>query len=92
MKSLLKSLIRHEATTHDYTKRKRTWGHDIGYRPLPGNRLDAHGWGYGLHTGDYILLTNGDSTTRYQVDEIHYKPDPTDMWFATLSFAPRENG
>lgn len=78
--------------THDYRNRLRCWGWDIGYTLLPGNRLRAHGWGDGLSAGDYVLLSNGDGDTRYRVgDDFRYERDPSDMWFATLHFAPRED-
>jgi len=77
------------AVTHDYRDARRGWGHDLGYEPLPGDRLRAYGWGEGIKAGDYLLLSNGAGETRYAVDEIRYCRDPVDMWFATLSFAPR---
>jgi hypothetical protein len=75
--------------THDYRNAMRGWGHDIGYKPLPGDHLDAYGWGEGIRPGDFVLLSNGDADTRYRVAKIRYATDPHDMWFATLAFAPR---
>ncbi len=80
--------------TFDYRDEVRGWGRDISYRPLPGNRLDAVGWGPTLTTrlsrGDFVLLTNPKGgETRYVVAEIRYASDPRDQWFATLAFAPR---
>jgi hypothetical protein len=49
----------------------------------------VHGWGLGVRKGDYLLLPNGPVSTRYQVETIRYTPDPPDMWFAELRFAPR---
>lgn len=77
--------------THDYTR--RMWGHDYGFTTKDkGQTLDAHGWGprgsY-LSVGDFLLIQNGDRTTRYMVEAVRYCPDPRDMWFATLRFAPR---
>lgn len=78
-----------EPKTHDYRNAARAWDHDITYRPAPGDQMDASGWGHGIAAGDYLLLSNGDSDTRYCVDFITYHRDPPDMWKAVLSFAPR---
>ncbi len=77
-----------EAKTHDYTRRE--WGHDYVFNPVEGG-LKAHamGWGYGISKEDFLILQNGDGSTRYKVDEIQYFTDPRDMWSAKLSFAPR---
>lgn len=88
-KAHAKAVAEKQTPVHDYTDGRRGWGHDIGYKPVGGNRLDAHGWGHGLRVGHFILLSNGPATTRYVVETIRYCDDPTDMWFATLAFAPR---
>lgn len=79
--------------THDYTTKKRYWGHDIHWRLLDnkGQRLDAGGWGSGIGQGDFLLVTNPDSghETRYQVESIEYYADPSDQWHGVLAFAPR---
>ncbi len=76
--------------THDYTR--RTWGHD--YTTLRvidgGQRLRLSGWGLGINAGDYLILQNGNGSTRYRVDSIDYRTDPRDMWLAEASFAPRQ--
>lgn len=75
--------------THDYTR--RGWGHDYSTLDVidGGMRLKLAGWGLGINAGDYLILRNGSETTRYQVDTINYRPDPSDMWFAEATFAPR---
>lgn len=76
--------------THDYTKSNRGWGHDITIKPdETGHSIEAMGWGRGLKKYDYILLSNGDQATRYQISTISYCKDPTDMFSADLKFAPR---
>ncbi|WP_407563351.1 hypothetical protein [Streptomyces sp. 184] len=82
------------ARTHDYGPGRRCWGHDFTIvRVLDGGRVSAMGWGPILtpriRTGDYLLLDNRGSATRYQVREIAYQMDPPDMWSACLDFAPR---
>ena len=74
---------------HDYRNEARCWGHDLGYRPLANDRLKANGWGRGLSEGDYLLLSNGDSDTRYAVEHVRYFRDPSGQWSAVLVFAPR---
>jgi hypothetical protein len=76
--------------THDYTQ--RTWGHDYTVLSVieNGQRLRLSGWGFGIRTGDYLILPNGSATTRYHVDSIDYRMDPRDMWFAEATFAPRQ--
>jgi len=74
--------------THDYSK--RYWGHDYIFNPVDGGkRGQMSGWGEGIKAGDYLILQNGDATTRYQVTHIEYHNDPEDMWIADVKFAPR---
>jgi len=44
--------------------------------------------------GDYLILRNGGSTTRYQVTGVDpcVNVDPPTMWMASLVFAPRPEG
>ena len=76
--------------THDYTHRRP--GHDYSITQVVdgGMRLRMAGWGAGIKAGDYLILPNGDETTRYQMDQIDYCEDPRDMWFADAVFAPRQ--
>jgi len=75
--------------THDYTH--RGWGHDYIFLPHRGG-LEARitGWGHGIRAGDYLLLQNGDGSSRYVIRSIQYERDPPDMWSASAEFAPRE--
>mgnify|MGYP001586546030 CR=1 FL=1 len=74
--------------THDYTMRGP--GHDCTFRPINGGlEADMIGWGHGLEKGDYLILSNGADTTRYQIAEIKYFSDPPDMWALRAKFAPR---
>jgi len=76
--------------THDYSVRE--WGHSYHIVDVENNGLSLRlaGWGRGLSKDDYIILKNGDDTTRYQLNKVEYERDPADMWFAEASFAPRE--
>jgi len=75
--------------THDYSKTE--WGHDYSVleNKSDGLSLRLAGWGAGLSENDYIILKNGEETTRYQINDIEYEGNPIDMWFASVSFAPR---
>ena len=98
MDSAVASMAR-PAKTHDYGPGTRGWGHDYTWEPEPGGlRGTAIGHGAGISNGDYILLERHDNNsgrllsdgrTRYRVVSIEYYADPTDMWQATLEFAPR---
>jgi hypothetical protein len=75
---------------HDYTR--RFWGHDYVFEPIDeGLRGKVMGWGNGITAGDYLILQNGngDESTRYKVETIRYELDPSDMWSADVTFAPR---
>tara|TARA_B100000131_G_scaffold321231_1_gene371351 strand:+ start:398 stop:637 length:240 start_codon:yes stop_codon:yes gene_type:complete len=78
------------SSTHDYTE--RAWGKDYFIMSIEneGMNLSLNGWGYGIKSGDYIIIKNGDDTTRYLFDTISYYSNPSDMWSATLTFSPRE--
>lgn len=87
-----KSQDRHakkEVKTHDLTN--QCWGRAIYHKAInDGMILDAHGFMRGIEAGDYVIIgLSSGRTTRYKVDSIRYCSDPSDMWFGTLSFAPR---
>jgi len=76
--------------THDYSISK--WGHNCEIIEVKdrGMSLRLTGWGKGLVNSDYIILKNGEDTTRYQLKKVRYESDPSDMWFADANFSPRE--
>lgn len=76
--------------THDYSVKE--WGHSCGITSIndDGYSIDLYGWGCGISNGDYIILKNGDDTTRYEIESVSYKKDPKDMWFASAKFSPRQ--
>lgn len=80
---------KHTPTTHDY--QRRYWGHDYNFTPIDkGMKGRATGWGAGIKKGDFLILQQEPHGTRYKVDAIKYFSDPSDMWSADLSFAPRQ--
>lgn len=38
----------------------------------------------GLKQGDYLIVRDGSSLCRYQIEEIDYYCNPSDMWIALL--------
>lgn len=75
--------------THDFSV--RGWGHDYVIHKVKheGRVLEVSGWTRGIKKGDYLIMKNGERTTRYRTAQIEYCSDPSDMFFATLEFAPR---
>lgn len=83
-----------EPITHDYSGIKRARGHDYDIsRVMDGGKvINFAGWGSGIKAGDFILLDYGrveGENTRYKINTISYYSDPSDMWKAEASFAPR---
>ena len=76
--------------THDFSLTYK--GHNYNILDLEEGGLKGKlcGWASGISQGDFLILKNGSSTTRYLVDSIRYERDPADMWFAEVSFAPRD--
>lgn len=75
--------------THDFSNRE--WGHNYTLLGMEegGIEIRLAGWGMGLRENDYIIIQNGDGTTRYKLETVEYKSNPSDMWFANAVFAPR---
>ena len=69
--------------THDYSQLVR--GRDYVFEFI-NEGIEAHmtGIGKGLKPHDYILLKQGSSISRYQILQIDYYSDPSDMWIALL--------
>jgi hypothetical protein len=81
-----------EVKEHDYTTKRRGWGHDRVLRPVPGtngHQANCTGWGYGMEAGDVIMFTNDEGgVARYRIEQIEYYRDPRDMWRARLQWYP----
>jgi len=77
--------------THDYSV--SSWGHNYNVSNIEdgGMLIKLSGWGKGISSNDYIIIRSSEGTTRYQIDSIKYMYDPSDMWFASASFAPRDH-
>ena len=89
-KALSQTVIPMNNRTHDFSNPK--WGWDVNILNIQNNGLNINlcGWGMNIENGDYLILRNGNETTRYIITSVSYKRDPKDMWFGTADFAPRE--
>ena len=79
---------RKESETHDCTKL------DYAFQPKDGGKQGhiACWSGRTPREGDYLLLRNGERSTRYRVLDVDLcmNVDPPTMWMADLEFAPRK--
>ncbi|MBH8576849.1 hypothetical protein I8752_28460 [Nostocaceae cyanobacterium CENA369] len=68
---------------HDYSRLVR--GKDYVFEFLTeGTEAQMTGIGKGLKAQDYIILKHGSLTCRYQIVQIDYYSEPSDMWMALL--------
>ncbi|MBG1271847.1 hypothetical protein [Nostoc sp. WHI] len=68
---------------HDYSQ--QVWGSDYVFERLNGGILGyMTGVGKGIKPSDRIILRQGHESYQYQVEEIDYYSDPSDMWIALL--------
>jgi hypothetical protein len=80
--------------TYDYGT-ARGWGWDYTFSPQDGGRVGRlSGFApYPPKVGDYLILQNGEGTTRYRVTSVDPSySEPHDMYFADVEFAPRPAG
>lgn len=83
-----------EAATHDLT------GTDYAFSPKDDGQCGHIACWNALFSrmkpqvGDYLILRNGDGSSRYQVTGVDrcWNVDPPTMWMADLVFAPRPGG
>jgi hypothetical protein len=75
--------------TYEFT---RMWGDDYNFTPKDGGMTGKIiAWKNGISNHDYLILKNGNSTTRYEITSIQYESDPPDMFVAEVKFAPRNS-
>ncbi len=68
---------------HDYSQ--QVLGTDYVFELVNGGILGhMTGVGKGIQPGDRIILQQGCESYQYQVEEIDYYSDPSDMWIALL--------
>lgn len=91
MKSFFKSK-RPKATgvTHNFSS-GNMWGLAIYATEIinGGQSIKGHGFGPRIFPGDWVVLPNKQSTTRYRIVTIETVRDPDDMFFFTAVFDPR---
>ena len=70
--------------TYDYTG--FVCGRDYVFEPVDNNLKKGYmtGYGKGIKCEDYIILRNGSDSDLYQVEDIDYYSEPSDMWMALL--------
>lgn len=68
---------------HNYSQ--QVWGTNYVFERLNEGILGhMTGVGKGIKPGDCILIKKGCESYQYQVEEIDYYSDPSDMWIALL--------
>ncbi|MEH2409524.1 hypothetical protein [Nostoc sp.] len=68
---------------HDYSQ--KVLGNDYVFERLNEGTIGyMTGIGKGIKPGDRIILREGSESYQYQVEEIDYYSDPSDMWMALL--------
>lgn len=80
---LIAKLKAKKQKTYDYTR--QVSGQDYVFEPIDD---DTKGYmtaqGKGVAVGDFISLQNGAEVSHYQVEQIEYYCNPSDMWTAVL--------
>lgn len=72
---------------HDYSQ--QAWGNDYVFERLNEGMIGyMTGIGKGIKSCDRIILRQGCESYQYQVEEIDYYSDPSDMWIALLKQVP----
>lgn len=80
---ILKALSRRKNRTYDYTR--LICGRDYVFEPVENlTKGYMTGQGKGIKAGDYIMLSHDADADLYQVEEIDYYSEPSDMWIALL--------
>jgi hypothetical protein len=75
--------LKRQPKVHDYSK--LVMGSDYVFESLnTGTQGCITGFGKGVKSGDFMILKQNNQSCRYQVEEINYYSDPSDMWIALL--------
>ncbi|MEH1851522.1 MAG: hypothetical protein V7L11_07510 [Nostoc sp.] len=74
---------------HDYSQ--QIWGSDYVFERLNEGMIGyMTGVGTGIKPCDRIILREGCESYQYQVEEIDYYSDPSNMWIALLKQVSRQ--
>lgn len=80
---------KHKNKIHDYSQ--QVAGSDYVFERLNEGMIGyMTGVGKGIKPCDRIILRQGSESYQYQVEEIDYYSDPSDMWIALLKQVPIE--
>ncbi|MDF5738168.1 MULTISPECIES: hypothetical protein [unclassified Nostoc] len=72
---------------HDYSQ--QLWGSDYVFERLNEGTIGyMTGIGKSIKPGERIILRQGSESYQYQVEEIDYYSDPSNMWIALLKQVP----
>jgi hypothetical protein len=81
--SSLANELKQKNKIHDYSQ--ELWGSDYVFERLNEGMIGyMTGVGKGIKPCDRIILREGYEFYQYQVEEIDYYSDPSDMWIALL--------
>ncbi|MEH2149005.1 hypothetical protein [Nostoc sp.] len=81
------NLLKQKNKIHDYSQ--QVWGSDYVFERLNEGMIGyMTGVGKGIKPCDRIILREGCESYQYQVEEIDYYSDPSDMWIALLKEIP----
>ncbi|MBE9166187.1 hypothetical protein IQ238_01110 [Pleurocapsales cyanobacterium LEGE 06147] len=79
----IKNKLKIQPKIHDYTQ--YDCNHDYIFEVAERENYGyMTGQGQGINQGDYLILSSGSNTLKYQVEEIEYYSNPSDMWIALL--------
>jgi ribonucleotide reductase alpha subunit len=82
----LKKTRQEQHKTFDYTQ--SVLGRDYVFETTDDvTKAYMTAYGKGIRRGDYIILQRGSQAKQYQVEEIDYYSDPSDMWIALLNLS-----
>lgn len=79
--------LKNKNKIHDYSQ--LSWGSDYVFERLNQGMIGyLTGVGKGVKPCDRIILREGCESYQYQVEEVDYYSDPSDMWIALLKQVP----
>jgi MioC protein len=73
---------------YDYTH-LQSGTHYVFERIEQGDGGYMTGYGKGITSGDYLLIDSEHDVVKYQVEEISYYANPSDMWTALIRRVPQ---
>lgn len=80
---ILNKLKRHKNKTHDFTE--CVYGSDYVFEVAPeAKEVYMTARCKGVKPGDYIVLQIYSESKKYQVEQIDYYSNPSDMWIALI--------